>query len=314
MIDAVDCATPHAGLYPPWAEVVLGYAGGHTLHQWTPEEVNECRAEGFKWLPIWTARNRSDAPPLNATAGHADALGMIARLPVYNHMKTDWVFYDVEPGIFDRDPTGARAAIAAWKADMHAAGYPNAFVYTVERQGGDWIAPPPDNVRPKSIPSGKVGVQYGGNGTFDYDVFVDSILGDDPMTSPTAWSTDDDTHVLGLLRKFFHVSNVFSLIAGQVENDDAFAILVALAQGNVNNVNIIKGLLNSIQNGTGTLLNNEKAIIAAIAALPTSAATFTDAQIQELATGIESDLHVTVDEASLSTALRHDIGAALTTS
>lgn len=182
MIEGVDTAYPHAS-YPPWAKVVCGYAGGHTPHQWTPTEVAAVRDSGRHWWAIWTSLNSSGT--LTAALGAADAKAMAARLPVYGYSKNDPVLYDVEPAIFDRDPAGARAAITAWKAGMHAAGYPKAYVYTVARQGGDWIANW-TNVKPRSIPAGKIGVQYGGDqGGFDYNVFADSLIspiGDPPVT------------------------------------------------------------------------------------------------------------------------------------
>ena len=175
MIDGVDTAYPHDS-YPAWAKVVCGYAGGHTPHQWTAAEVQAVRRSGRHWWAIWTSLNASGT--LTTALGNQDALGMIARLPSYFYPKTDPVFYDVEPSIFDRDPAGARAAISAWKANMHAAGYTKAYVYTVERQGGDWIANP-DNGKPTSIPAGKIGVQYVlDRGGYDYNVFADSLIGE----------------------------------------------------------------------------------------------------------------------------------------
>lgn len=112
--------------------------------------------------------------------GRVDAAGMIANLPKYGYSKSSPVFYDVEPGVFDNDPIGARLAIAKWKLDMKAAGYLLAYSYTVERQGGDWIANP-TGVQPTSLPPGKIGVQYGQsdeqpNPFFDYNVFDSTLL------------------------------------------------------------------------------------------------------------------------------------------
>jgi len=194
MIDGVDTAYAHDS-YPAWAKVVCGYAGGHTPHQWTAAEVAAVRRSGRHWWAIWTSLNASGT--LTTALGKQDALGMIARLPTYAYPKTDPVFYDIEPAIFDRDPAGARAAISAWKANMHAAGYTKAYAYTVERQGGDWIANP-DNGKPTSIPAGKVGVQYVlDRGGYDYNVFSDSLLikipiGDPPMTPAERKAVVDD--------------------------------------------------------------------------------------------------------------------------
>jgi hypothetical protein len=175
MIVGVDTAFPH-DVYPSWAKVVCGYAGGHTQHIWTADEVAKVRESGRLWWAIWTALNKIGT--LNATLGHQDAAAMIKRLPYYSYSKNEPVFYDIEPSIYDRDPAGARACISAWKQDMHTAGYSMAFVYTVKRQGGDWIADW-TNTRPTSIPTGKIGVQYGGNlAGFDYDVFADELIGE----------------------------------------------------------------------------------------------------------------------------------------
>jgi hypothetical protein len=181
MIAGVDCAFPHDE-YPSWAKVVCGYAGGHTAHIWTASEVAKVRESGRLWWAIWTALNKSGT--LNATLGHQDAAAMINRLPYYSYSKNDPVFYDVEPAIYDRDPAGARACISAWKQDMHTAGYGKAFVYTVKRQNGDWIAEW-TNIRPSSIPTGKIGIQYGGDlGGFDYDVFADELIGETMSLTP----------------------------------------------------------------------------------------------------------------------------------
>ena len=183
MIQGVDCAYPQPS-YPSWARVVCGYAGGHTVHQWTLAEVAAVHASGRVWFAIWTARNAKGQPPLTAADGTQDAAAMAARLSYYQYDKNLPVFYDIEPGIFDLDPNGAKAAIGAWKAGMQRAGWVNAYAYTIARQGGDWIADW-TNVIPASIPAGKIGVQYGGDqGSFDYDVFADSLLGEDVALDP----------------------------------------------------------------------------------------------------------------------------------
>lgn len=183
MIDAVDTSLAHE-TYPSWATVVCGYAGGHTYHVWSRAEVDAVRKSGRQWWAIWTALNKTGT--LSASLGRQDAINMANRLPYYGYDNNYPVFYDIEPSIFDRDPAGAKAAIAAWKNAMYNAGYPKAYVYTVARQGGDWVAAW-TNVRPSSIPAGKIGVQYGGDkGGFDYNVFANSI-------SPTSIPEDDVT-------------------------------------------------------------------------------------------------------------------------
>jgi len=143
------------------------------------------------WFAIWTARNQKGEPPLTAIDGVQDSVAMAARLPYYQYDKTLPVFYDIEPGIYDLDPAGAEAAIGAWKAGMHRVGYPYAYVYTIKRQGGDWIADWTNEI-PASIPPGKVGVQYGGDqGSFDYDVFIDELLTGDPAPIPPPPPSED---------------------------------------------------------------------------------------------------------------------------
>lgn len=179
LIRGVDCAFPRAS-YPAWAVVVAGYAGGDTPHVWSLAEVQAVRNLGKTWWAIWTSRNGSN-DILSRNDGSHDAAGMIAALPRYVYNRKSPVFYDVEPGVFDNDPTGARLAIAQWKLDMKAAGYLSAYSYTVERQGGDWVANP-TGVQPMMLPPGRVGVQYGQsserpNPFFDYNVFDAALLG-----------------------------------------------------------------------------------------------------------------------------------------
>lgn len=177
LINAVDCAVPHPGIYPGWASVVCGYVGGHTEHAWILDEVNFVRNTGRKWWGIWTARNHEPGnPPLTAQDGITDSTEMLAALPAINYTdKLQPIFYDIEPTIYDLDPNGAMAAVHAFKAGMVRAGWLHVYYYTVARQGGDWIAAP-TGIKPNSIPSGKVGVQYGGDANFDYDVFLDSLI------------------------------------------------------------------------------------------------------------------------------------------
>lgn len=185
LIRGIDCAFPRPS-YPSWAVVVCGYVGGDTPHIWSLAEVQTVRAAGQIWWAIWTSRNGSTTK-LTMDDGRADAAGMTANLPKYGYSKSSPVFYDVEPRVFDNDPTGARLAIAKWKLDMKAAGYLQAYSYTVERQGGDWVADP-TGMMPSSLPPGRIGVQYGQspeqpNPFFDYNVFDSSLLpGSDDMT------------------------------------------------------------------------------------------------------------------------------------
>lgn len=191
MLDAVDCAYPHPGQYP--TQIVCGYVSGHTAHIWTDSEIAEVGQEGKTFLGIATARNASGEPPLTAQDGVTDARNMASRLTSIRYPLGFPNFYDIEPGIFDLDPTGARTAMASWKQTMALAGRPHSFDYTVLRQGGDWVADP-TGIRPLTIPQGKIGEQWGGNGTFDFDVFADNILGG-AVTTPTQWLDADKTVV-----------------------------------------------------------------------------------------------------------------------
>lgn len=173
MIDAVDDAYPHPGIYP--TKYVLGYVSGHTAHIWSDDEIAQVAKEGRVFGAIATARNASGEPPLTGQDGITDSRNMVIRLRSLGYRQDFPVFYDVEPGIFDLNPNGARAAIAQWKLGMTMAKWRSCWSYTVERQGGDWIATA-SGTRPLSIPLGKIGVQWGGNGTFDFDVFVNSLF------------------------------------------------------------------------------------------------------------------------------------------
>lgn len=196
MIDGVDCSTPHDGAYPSWAQVVLGYEGGKTPYIWSTTDVQNVRDTGRVWVAIRTAPNASDAPTLTAQQGHLDGANMLAHLPDYGYDKTLAIMYDIEPNIFDRDPVGARACIDAWKQTMRGGGYTQPYSYTVERQGGDWIANP-TGIRPSSIPPGKIGVQYGQsnekpNPFFDFNVFDPAILGGNmSVNGPENWDNND---------------------------------------------------------------------------------------------------------------------------
>ena len=225
MIRGVDCAFPQPS-YPSWATIVCGYAGGHTQHQWTAAEVQAVRSSGRVWLAIWTARNAKGQPPLIGADGVTDAEAMAKQLPTYGYSHTLPVFYDIEPGIYDLNPTGAQAAIAQWKTGMHAAGYPNAYVYTIRRQDGDWIADWTNTV-PAFIPPGKVGVQYGGDASFDYNVFIDTLLGD-PVTAPKDWDDTDDLHVRSLVAAAGQSTGQDLIDAARQASDDSKAALVAL--------------------------------------------------------------------------------------
>jgi hypothetical protein len=175
---AVDSAYPFDfSQRPPDCQIIMGYVGrdGYTPHVWTLNEVQAARATGCQWWPIGVGISGGAT---NAQDGHALASVMIARLPGYGVSKTTPVFQDLEPSALRTDTAGAQACVGAWKADMHDAGYPYAYTYSLDAPFIDWIADWTD-VRPVILPPGKIGVQYGGAQSppaYDVSVFDPVLL------------------------------------------------------------------------------------------------------------------------------------------
>jgi len=115
--------------------------------------------------------------------------------------------------------------------------------------------------------------------------------------------------VIDGLKEVFHLSDSMAVPGGQLNNDKVFAMLVSLAQGQVNTANRVTASLAAIKADTGAQLNDEANILAAIAAMPT--ATFPASQVSELAKQLAADIGSPVDEAALAKALRLDLAAQL---
>jgi hypothetical protein len=135
-------------------------------------EANAARSHGFVWWPIVVGISRGAT---DARDGHINASTMIQQAPAYGVRKSDPVFCDLEPDALHADYGGALAMANAFRADMHAAGYGRAYVYSTASPLTDWLADW-TNIRPSSLPAGKVGVQYGGGLVYDLSVFDPALL------------------------------------------------------------------------------------------------------------------------------------------
>ena len=180
---ATDSAYPYDfAQRPAGCAVILGYVGrpGYTPHVWSHGEAAAARATGCQWWPIGVGISQGAT---SAQDGHDLAAYMISVLPGYGVSKTTPVFQDLEPNALRADEARAAQCVAAWKADMRAAGYTQPYTYSVDAPFIDWLARW-DNVRPATLPAGKIGVQYSGSVSppnYDLSVFDPSLLGDDDM-------------------------------------------------------------------------------------------------------------------------------------
>jgi hypothetical protein len=198
LIKVADGAYPH----PPYdflpADVLVwaGYVGGHTPHAWSPAEIADVRAAGLTWWGIWTA---ATGRALGVADGRADAAGMIARLADLGYPRRDPVLYDVESSSYRANPTGALAAVAAWKQGMHAAGYDTAVAYLPVEAGFDWLAHW-TGVAPVALTLPVLGVQYDHalhSDAYDLSVFQASLLrGPDMPLTPADIDTWLDHQVV----------------------------------------------------------------------------------------------------------------------
>lgn len=174
LIHAVDAAFPRLDAIPAQATVVLGYVGapGFTPHIWTLAEVAAVRAAGRAWWPIWVPQQGG---VMSAATGQNAAAAMLAALPPYAVSAATPCFFDVEQNSWEASASGARAAIAAFKSAMHAAGHAHAYGYVPHGAGMDWIASW-TNSEPASLPAGVIGQQYRSAGAWDYSVFDAALI------------------------------------------------------------------------------------------------------------------------------------------
>ena len=185
LVLATDSAYPYDfAQRPSGCAAILGYVGrpGYTPRVWSHGEAAAARATGCAWWPIGVGISRGAT---SAQDGHDLAAYMIGVLPGYSVSKTTPVFQDLEPDALRADTTRAGQCVAAWKADMRAAGYTRPYTYSVDAPFIDWMARW-DNIRPATLPAGKIGVQYSGSVSppnYDLSVFDPSLLvGEDGMT------------------------------------------------------------------------------------------------------------------------------------
>lgn len=193
---ATDSAYPYNfAQRPAGCQVIMGYVGrpGYTPHVWTLSEARAARATGCQWWPIGVGISRGAT---SAQDGHDLARYMISVLPGYGVDKSTPVFQDLEPDALRADTGAAAQCVAAWKADMRTAGYQHPFTYSVDASFIDWLARW-DNVRPTTLPAGKIGVQYAGNispPTFDLSVFDPTLLGGPEDMTPDEHQMLVDLH------------------------------------------------------------------------------------------------------------------------
>lgn len=210
LIQAVDAATPALGAIPPQAKVVLGYVGapGHTPHIWTLTEVNAVRATGRQWWPIWVPAQGL----MSAATGQAAARGMLAALPRYSVAAGTPCFFDVERSSWEASQAGVRAAVAAFKQAMRAAGYSRPLGYVPRAAGIDWIANW-TNSPPAALPAGVIGQQYRSTNSWDFSVFDAALL----QATPTNTIEEDDMSAQDVNDINGHTDDTAAHIIHQIE-------------------------------------------------------------------------------------------------
>lgn len=167
-------------------KIVCGYIGqpGYTPHVWTKSEIDAVHQSGREWWAIWVPPQKI---AWTAALGHSAASGAIAALPAYGIPKSVPVFIDCEYNSWALSPSGAKAAIDAFKADLHVAGYSQVFGYVPSAAGYDWIARWTGSP-PTSFPAGVIGQQYindVASGTnWDFSMFDSALYEADPIPTP----------------------------------------------------------------------------------------------------------------------------------
>jgi hypothetical protein len=206
---------------PHGVRVVMGYTGqpGCTPHVWTQSEVAAAQAHGLTWVPIHTPPQGALYPNSGTQAGDL----MVAELTHYQLPAHVPVFLDVERASWDKNPAGARAAVADWQAVMHAHGHPQAWAYLPNLAGSQWVA---DWVgqAPQHFAPGVIGVQYAGNvdgGRYDLSVFDASVFAQPvaPVApKPTALTLADQEWLVSQLTKV--QANLGAKLSAYVWDDD----------------------------------------------------------------------------------------------
>lgn len=174
MITVADCLEPfdYARL-PAGVKVIAGYCGQSYDHKWTPAMVTAVHATGRRWWAIYTPL----AQTLTGFVGGLAATDMAANLNGLSYPKNYPVFLDVERGVWDRDPAGARACIIAWRTGMANRGWSHAYPYAPQGSEPNWL--PEWGYAPShGVPPGSIGVQYAGlvdGGRYDLSIFTDAL-------------------------------------------------------------------------------------------------------------------------------------------
>lgn len=193
LIDGIDAAyPPDYATLPASIKVVAGYLGqvDCTPHIWTDAEIDAAKAHGYQWWPIVVPPQRGLNPQDGTVAAHA----ILERLAEINHPKTEPVLIDIEHNSYVANPSGAMAAVQAFRQTMAAAGWQKAIPYLpfVANQG--WVAHW-TNERPATLPQGWIGDQYGGKPGYDLDVFDASLFSNTPLPTGTGTPTESEPDV-----------------------------------------------------------------------------------------------------------------------
>ena len=265
LVLATDSAYPYDfAQAPAGCQVIMGYIGrpGYTPHVWTVQEANEARRAGFVWWPIVVGISQGAT---NAQDGVTNAQTVIAQAPAYGVTKTDPVFCDLEPDALHANPTGAKAMADAFRSTMHAAGWLRAYVYSVDAPFIDWVANW-TNIRPTTLPPGKIGVQYAGNLSppgYDLSVFDPALLeGSDMLTS------DQDQKLTDLHNWLKGSTSHPNLAPGTVNTADTIVVTCQAVRAAVNDLNALLAASKSDAAALGKLQTSVDHLAAANAALP----------------------------------------------
>lgn len=210
---------------PKGTAAVLRYVGppDGTPHIVSVGQVEAIRRAGMVWAPIWTPAARVLSHQLGLQAGN----GMVAALKAYPLLGPEPVFLDVEKHVYDADPAGCRAAVAAWQSVMHLAGWSQAYAYLPSEANSQWVADWVD-VAPHHFAPGVIGVQYQGavhGDEYDLSVFARTVfqpLIDAQKGSPLSLTTSDKQWMVDQLALVQHNLGA-KLSAYQWDNDKAHA-------------------------------------------------------------------------------------------
>jgi hypothetical protein len=190
LVDVVDGAylQPLSNLSSKF-KAAAGYVSGPSAyHIWPTGDAQKVRDSGREFWAIDVPNQTA----MNSTTGINAANRMIDKLPLYHHNVNCPVFMDVEYNAYMADPSGANAAVSAFKNRMKTVGgYTRPYGYLPSIAGYDWIARYRTGPAPTFLPAGVIGHQYAneaitGDG-WDHSVFDPSLFGavnPDPIPVP----------------------------------------------------------------------------------------------------------------------------------